>query len=308
MSISQDTTSSSQYLERQTPEPRTHDNRPEEEEDQIDTWEKKIEPAEPKTVPTTATVPGLAIDATVGGTVTGANRGEIEGVAEFEAARAYEGEGIVVEAGTWQGGAGGRIEAVAVFEYELSMNGRIDGSIKSSTMTIPEITIKDPERNGTAKWKMIDRETEDTGMWNREDMVLEWKEAPEPKEPGLGGEPTCFRRQHTGQRAWADLIKCPRAVYRNRQIDDELDNWTWGDPRNMPRQKWGRWIRDPKIVTTGKSVLVTRQKFGLRRNEIPFVMLTMRRWRFIPLTENAIYIRKRMWFGQLRTETFINWY
>jgi hypothetical protein len=50
-------------------------------------------PAEPNTVPTTATVPGHTIDTTVSRTVTGANIGKIDEVAEFGAAGAYQGAG-----------------------------------------------------------------------------------------------------------------------------------------------------------------------------------------------------------------------
>jgi hypothetical protein len=47
-------------------------------------------------------------------------------------------------------------------------------------MTMPEITIKDPERTGTARWKMIDRETQDRGTWIKQDMVREWQEVEQP--------------------------------------------------------------------------------------------------------------------------------
>jgi hypothetical protein len=54
----------------------TKHNPPEEEqEDQIDTWNLKINPAEPKTVPTDAQIPGAKIDTHVEGDETGTNRG-----------------------------------------------------------------------------------------------------------------------------------------------------------------------------------------------------------------------------------------
>jgi hypothetical protein len=52
-----------------------HNPLQEEEEDQIDTWNSKINPAEPKTVPTDAQIPGAKIDTHVEGEETGANRG-----------------------------------------------------------------------------------------------------------------------------------------------------------------------------------------------------------------------------------------
>jgi hypothetical protein len=52
-----------------------HNPPEEEEEDQRDTWDVKINPAEPKTVATDAQIPGARIDAQGGGDVTGANRG-----------------------------------------------------------------------------------------------------------------------------------------------------------------------------------------------------------------------------------------
>jgi hypothetical protein len=85
---------------------------------------------------------------------------------------------------------------------------------------MPEITIKDPERKGKMKWKMIDRETKDTGVWTRQDIALSWQQAKQPKEPRLGGLPTIYRKQHPGQLGWAFLMKRPRAVDLNLQTDD----------------------------------------------------------------------------------------
>jgi hypothetical protein len=122
---------------------------------------------------------------------------------------------------------------MALFEYERRMNGQIDGSIKSSTMAIPGITIKVSERNGTAKWRMTDRETKDTGYWTLHHVTMAWKEARESAESGERAEPTVFRRHHTGQLAWAYLIKYPRAVYQ--KLQSEVSHW--GEIIDMEIQK-----------------------------------------------------------------------
>jgi hypothetical protein len=195
----------------------------EEEEDQVDTWNIHIEPAEPKTVPTTGSIPSHRFDGNLKGELDGAHVGELYGASEFFGAGAWEGGGIGVEAGSWQGGGGAPMEGVCVFESAFPVDLAVSGFQATAQVQIPEITIKDPERNGTAKWKMIDRETKDTGMNTANQIVLEWKETMEPQQPGLGGDPTVYRRQHTGQIGWAYLIKCPWAVYNGLNADQEFE-------------------------------------------------------------------------------------
>jgi hypothetical protein len=176
------------------------------------------------------------------------------------------------------------------------------------TIDIPEITVKDPERTGTAKWKMIDRETKDTGMTGKNDIILEWEEAREPKEPGLGGEPTVFAKQHTGQIGWAFLIKCPWAVYNGLDAEEDLEDWTWGDDIWLVTERWQRWVLSSAIIVNDKEITLSGGQFTLRKNEVLFIMLTMRSWGMEPLTQGAIRIIQRKWFGQIRTEALINWY
>jgi hypothetical protein len=107
---------------------------------------------------------------------------------------------------------------------ELTTAGPIPGTVYNGPATIPEITIKDPERTGTAKWKMIDRETKDSGTWTKQDVAMAWREGRKPKEPRIGEEPTISRRQQTGQLAWCYLVKCPKAVYRNPVMADQLED------------------------------------------------------------------------------------
>jgi hypothetical protein len=277
----------------------------EEEEDQVDTWNIHIEPAEPKTVPTTGTLEATNIEGSLGGTINGAMVGELMGLVEWGGGGAWEG----VAAGSFQGGGAGVVEGVQAIEYTHDM-----GSITTSettqpgTIDIPEITVKDPERIGTAKWKMIDRETKDTGMYGKNDIVLEWREAVEPKEPGLGGEPTIFARQHAGQIGWAFLMKCPWAVYNALNTEEQLEDYPWGDDIWLAMQKWQRWVLSSAIIVDDKEITLSGVNFGLRKNEVLFVMLTMRSWGIEPLTEGAIRIVKRRWFGQIRTEALINWY
>jgi hypothetical protein len=282
----------------------------EEEEDQVDTWKIHIEPAEPKTVPTTGTLEATVIEGQLGGVIEGAMIGELMGIGEWGGAGAWEGGGIGVEAGSFQGGGAAAIEGVQAIEYTHDM-GQITTTetTKPGTIDIPEITVKDPERTGTAKWKMIDRETKDTGMNIENDIVLEWKETMEPKQPGLGGAPTAYRRQHTGQIGWAYLIKCPWAVYDGLNADQELEEYIWGSGDIwLAMEKWQRWVLSSGIIVNDKEITLRGTQFGLRKNEVLFVMLIMRSWGMEPLTYDGMRISKRTWFGQIRTEALINWY
>jgi hypothetical protein len=107
---------------------------------------------------------------------------------------------------------------------------------------------------------------------------------------------------------WAFLIKCPRAVYTNLETDDELEDSLWQFDIHQAIQKWQRWLPDRAIIIDGKEIRLTGQRFGLKKNEMLFVMLTMRSWGFESLNEGSETIQQRTWFGQIRTEVFINWY
>jgi hypothetical protein len=124
----------------------------------------------------------------------------------------------------------------------------------------------------------------------------------------LGGLPTIYRKQHPGQLGWAFLMKCPRAVDLNLQTDDHLEEYVWQFDIHQDLQKWQRLVLDSAIVIDNKQIRLTGQRFGLRRNEMLFIMLTMRSWSFESLNEGSETIQKRAWFGQIRTEVLINWY
>jgi hypothetical protein len=72
-------------------------------------------------------------------------------------------------------------------------------STKPGVRDIPEIIVKDPERIERAKWRMIDRETKDSGLWIRQDLGMAWREGREAKGRRLGEEPTVYKEQQTGQ-------------------------------------------------------------------------------------------------------------
>jgi hypothetical protein len=144
--------------------------------------------------------------------------------------------------------------------------------------------------------------------WTRQDIALQWREATKPKEPGRGELSTLYRKQHTGQLGWAFLIKCPTAVYTNLETDDEFEDYRWQFDIHQARQKWQRWVLDSAIIIDGKEIRLTGQRFGLKKNEMSFVMLTMRSWRLENLNEGSETIQQRTWFGQIRTEVFRNWY
>jgi hypothetical protein len=73
-------------------------------------------------------------------------------------------------------------------------------------------------------------------------------------------------------------------------------------------EKWQRWVLSSAIIVNDKEISLAGTHFGLRKNEVLFVMLTMRSWGMEPLTHDAIRIIKRTWFGQIRTKALINWY
>jgi hypothetical protein len=118
-----------------------------------------------------------------------------------------------------------------------------------------------------------------------------------------------YRRQHTGQIGWAFLIKCPWKVYDELNVEDDLEEYIWGSGDMwLVRQKWQRWVLGSTIILNDKEISLAGTHFGLRKNEVLFVMLTMRSWGIEPLTYDGMRIIKRTWFGQIRTEALINWY
>jgi hypothetical protein len=97
-------------------------------------------------------------------------------------------------------------------------------------------------------------------------------------------------------------VKCPRAVDLNLDTDDHLEEYLWQFDIHQEMQGWHRWVLDSAIVMDNRERRLTGQRFGLRRNEMLFVMLTMRSWGFESLNEGSETIQKRAWFGQIRTE------
>jgi hypothetical protein len=71
----------------------------------------------PKTVLTTGTFDATTIDGKLDGTISGATIGELMGFGEWGGAGAWEGGGIGVEAGSFQGGGEAVIEGVQAIEY-----------------------------------------------------------------------------------------------------------------------------------------------------------------------------------------------
>jgi hypothetical protein len=253
-------------------------------------------------VSTTGTFEATTIDGTLDGTTSGAMIGELMGLAEWGGAGAWEGGGIGVEAGSFQGGGAAVIEGVQAIEYTHDLGQvRTSPRRKPGVINRPEITVKDPERIGMAKWKMIDRESQDRGTWIKQDLVRDWQEAKDPREPKLGGEPLEFVPHIEGQIGAISLIKCLRAVYRNLIIEEEMDDVDWGDGLQLNRQRWGRWVLDTKAIRRGAEITLRGRQFGLRRNEIVFLMLTMRSWGMTSLTGGSVN-RTGLWFRQLRTE------
>jgi hypothetical protein len=137
---------------------------------------------------------------------------------------------------------------------------------------------------------------------------MAWREGGTPKEPGLGEDPTTYRKQHTGQLGWCRLVNCPRAVDRNLVVEDEPEEYPWQEDIYLEVEKRQRWVLDSQIIANGQSITLTSSRFELRRNEMLFVMLTMRSWGFESRNERSVTITKRVWFGQMRTEVLINWY
>jgi hypothetical protein len=78
-----------------------------------------------------------------------------------------------VAAGEYEGGITGSLIGVQVEMYNLVTSGPVTGTTDNGTMTIPQVTIKDRERKGNARWRMIDREAKDTGAWTRQDIALQ---------------------------------------------------------------------------------------------------------------------------------------
>jgi hypothetical protein len=122
-----------------------------EEEDQMDVMNLKIDAEDAKTEETELT-------GEVNGTVKGS--GDVE--VEMEGAGDWAGE----LAGEWSGGVG-----TGIVLGEVIQDLEEEATVKA---TIPEITIKQPERKGQLKWKMLPRETEDRGARHFGDFYMEW--------------------------------------------------------------------------------------------------------------------------------------
>jgi hypothetical protein len=275
----------------------------EEEEDQVDVFNINIEPAEPKTEETEMPIEDSALNANMNGTTEGAHVSMIELEPILATAGSWQG----VAAGAYEGGITGSLIGAQVEMYNLVTAGPVTGTIDNPTVVIPEITIKDPERKGKMKWKMIDRETKDTGMTGQNDIWVQWVEAKEPKEVGLGEEPLQYVPHMAGMIGTIYLIKCPIAVYHGLQIEEDGIGVEWGEDFETHQRRWSRWVLDAEPIELGKTIRLKGRQFGLRTNEILFTRMTMQSWGMTSLTGGVVN-RKRIWFGQTRVEAYINWY
>jgi hypothetical protein len=111
---------------------------------------------EPKTVERQATIPERHIDANLPGTTERTEIGERIAVLR-PVIRAGSRQGA--RAGEFKGAERDPIEVTTMFEFELLTAGPVEGRIAERQMPLPKTAVEDPESTGTAKWKMIGRET-----------------------------------------------------------------------------------------------------------------------------------------------------
>jgi NhaP-type Na+/H+ and K+/H+ antiporter len=77
-------------------------------------------------------------------------------------------------------------------------------------------------------------------------------------------------------------------------------DYIWAEDIYLQREKWQRWVLDAKIIRDNQAISLTGRTVGLRRNEMIFIMLVMRSWRFESLNESSRIIRERVWFGEIQ--------
>jgi hypothetical protein len=128
-----------------------------EEADQVDEFVMEIDEAEAKTVEIEARA-----DVT----------GNVKGTGDLELDVEAGGEWAGAAAGEWSGGIG-----TAVLPGEMDIDRQQDATTKTQ---IPQIAIKEPKKAGKTKWKMIPRETGDSGARQKEEFFMQWN-------PGSGG-------------------------------------------------------------------------------------------------------------------------
>jgi hypothetical protein len=215
----------------------TKHNQPEEEEqDQIDTWQIRMDAVEPKKGQTHMDIQVGAINSNMNGSPGGAQISTIELEPRLGTPRNWQ--GVAVRASEWA--ITGSLIGAQVEVSGRAAAGPITRTMYNGPATISEITIKDPQRTGTAKWKVIDREAQESGIWIRQDIPMAWREGSEPKQPGLEEKPTICKRQQTGPFPWANFMKCPRAAYHSVETKDELGHDLWGGDLSREREKWQR--------------------------------------------------------------------
>jgi hypothetical protein len=258
-----------------------------EEEDQVDVMQLQIEAENAKTEE-------AEVEGEVNGTVKGS--GEIE--VDLEGAGTWEGE----LGGAWEGGM-----STSIIPGEIEQDLQEEATLKA---TIPEITIKQPERKGQMKWKMLPRETEDRGAYHWGDFYMEWQ-----NDGGMEGRgDPIWTQQYKRAIGWAFLMKAPNEV-RWTGIEYEegcgtvfLEEFV---DVGIPERPWMRWCISKNIIQPGKPLQLGGRNLVLKRGEDLWVMLFMRSWGFRGTGSSWQYewrINQKRWFTQISTQITANWY
>jgi hypothetical protein len=254
-----------------------------EEEDQVDVMQLQIDADNAKTEE-------VEIEGGMTGTVKGT--GDLE--VELEGAGPWEGE----LGGAWEGGLG-----TSIIPGEVVQDLEEEATVKA---TIPEITIKQQERKGELKWKMLPRETEDRGAYHWGDFHCEWDYG------GLEGRgDPIWSPQYKGTIGWAFLMKAPLEVrWSGIEYEEGWETVTWQDDVDIRHRPWMRWCISKKIIEAGKPFQLGGRNLVLRSGESLWIMLFMRSWGFhgthIPQYEWRI--NEKRWFTQISTQITANWY
>jgi hypothetical protein len=223
-----------------------------EEEDQVDVMQLQIDAENAKTEE-------VDIQGDMNGTVKGT--GDLE--VDLEGAGTWEGE----LGGAWEGGF-----STSIIPGEVVQDLEEEATLKA---TIPEITIKQPERKGQLKWRMLPRETEDRGAYHRGGFHSEWQ-----NQGGMEGRgDPIWSPQYKGTIGWAYLMKAPQEVRRSAiQYEEGWQIVEWIDDVDIPDRPWLRWCINKKIIQPGKSVQLYGRNLVMNRGEDLWIMLFMRSW------------------------------
>jgi hypothetical protein len=257
-----------------------------EEEDQVDVMQLQIEGDNAKTEE-------IDMQGEINGTVKGT--GELE--VDLEGGGTWEGE----LGGGWEGGLG-----TSIIPGEVTQDLEEQATVKA---TIPEITIKEPERKGQMKWKMIPRETEDRGAYHYGDLYTEWQNTGGAEGRG---DPI-WTPQYKGVIGWAFLMKAPEEVRWGGINIEEWCETVFLEEFSLveiPDRPWMRWCICKNIIQAGEPFHLVGRNLVLRTEEDLWVMLLMRSWGFhgTHLAQYEWRINEKRWFTQMSTQITANWY